>query len=329
MEELRMKRVFVVLLVASLLAFLSVTPTCAQSPESRQIIIGYPSRSLNVLTLHVAITNGYFAKEGLSVLPIQMRADVAVAAMMNGNVHYNLGFPAPMSAMLRGMPFRFIAVISRFLHQVVSRPELKTASALKGKKFGVSRIEGGDHLQAKDILKAKGSDPKDIEFINLGLPDQGRMQAIRQGLVDAIAVSPPNPVVLKKDGYNVIGGPSDLKVGLLAQAISTTEMRIRENPEEVRKVLRAILQAVRFIREQRPDTINLIAKWMVLTPELATASYEASAPNFSPNGAFSDADIQYSMDTIRAGMNLSKPIPLAQVRDFEILKRAQKDVGLQ
>ena len=88
---------------------------------------------------------------------VQTRADVAAVAMMNSEVHYNVGFAAPMSAMFRGTPFKFIAIISRLLHVVVARPDFKTAMDLKNRKFGVSRIEGGDHLQAIAILRAKGA----------------------------------------------------------------------------------------------------------------------------------------------------------------------------
>ena len=52
------------------------------------------------------------------------------------------------------------------------------------------------------------------------------MLAAQQGIVDAIAVFPPNPFILQKQGFNIIGGPKDLKVGELAQAISVTDSHI-------------------------------------------------------------------------------------------------------
>ena len=320
----------IVMLVIGLEAFAVVLLSrVVNAAEAKRPVIGFPSRSPNVLVLHIAETKGFFRDEAVSPMLVQMRADVAAVAMMSGEIHYNVGFAAPMSAMFRGTPFKFIAILSRLLHVVVSRPDFKTASDLKNRKFGVSRIEGGDHLQARAILRAKGADPKDIQFINLGVPDQGRMLAAQQGLVDAIAVSPPNPFILQKQGFNIIGGPKDLKVGELAQAISVTDSYVRDNPEDVKKVLRGIIRSVRFIHEQRSETIAIMARWLNLTPDLSAVSYDAIVPVFSPDGAYSDAEIQSSMDTVRVSMGLNKSLPLSQVRDFTILRQVQSELGLR
>jgi ABC-type nitrate/sulfonate/bicarbonate transport system substrate-binding protein len=123
-------------------------------------IIGYPSRSYNVLVLHVAEVKGFFRDEKIDPVIVQMGAGPGILAQNSGDIHYYWNFSGPVTAIMKGMPLKIIAIVNRLLHQVVARPEIKSAADLRGKKFGVSRIEGADHLQAKAILRTKGLDPK-------------------------------------------------------------------------------------------------------------------------------------------------------------------------
>ena len=177
----------VLMLAGTLLTF---RPASAQLEKS---IIGYPSRSYNVLVLHVAEVKGFFRDEKLEPILVQMGVGPGILAELNGDIHYYWNFSGPVNAVLTQVPMKIIAIINRLLHQAVARPDVRRAADLRGKKFGVSRIEGADHLQAKAILRAKGVDPKDIQFINLAGGDPARVLALKKGLVDAIAVSPPNP----------------------------------------------------------------------------------------------------------------------------------------
>ncbi len=315
--------IYLLILVGTVLTF---RPVFAQFEKS---IIGYPSRSYNVLVLHVADVKGFFRDEKLEPIVVQMGVGPGILAELNGDVHYYWNFSGPVNGvMTQGMPVKIIAIINRLLHQAVARPEIRSPADLRGKKFGVSRIEGADHLQAKAILRAKGVDPKDIQFINLGGGDPARVLALKKGLVDAIAVSPPNPYALQKEGYPIIGGPRDLKVSLLASAISTTDQRLRDRPDHVRKVLRALVRGLIFVRENRQETIDIMARWMNENQEIASTSYDVMLPEMSKDGTFSDAEIQYSVDEIKTSIGSTKSISLAQVRDFTILYQVQKELNL-
>jgi NitT/TauT family transport system substrate-binding protein len=320
------KSTLLICLLALAGTLLTFRPASAQFEKS---IIGYPSRSYNVLVLHVAEVKGFFRDEKLEPIVVQMGVGPGILAELNGDVHYYWNFSGPVNGvMTQGMPVKIIAIFNRLLHQAVARPEVRSAADLRGKKFGVSRIEGADHLQAKAILRAKGVDPKDIQFINLAGGDPARVLALKKGLVDAIAVSPPNPYALQKEGYSIIGGPRDLKVSLLASAISTIDQRLRDRPDHVRKVLRALVRSLIFVRENRQETINMMGRWMNENQEIASTSYDVMLPEMSRDGTFSDAEIQYSVDEIKTSIGSNKSISLSQIRDFTLLHQVQKELGL-
>ena len=299
------------------------------SAQAEKAMIGYPSRSYNVLVLHVAEAKGFFRDENIEPVLVQMGVGPGMLAVLNGDIHYYWAFSAPVNGIINGMPVKIVAIVNRLLHEIVARPMIRTPTDLQAKKMGVSRIEGADHLQAKAILRAKGIEVKNIQFINLGGGDPARVLALKKGLVDAIAVSPPNPYTLQKEGYNVIGGPRDLKVGLLASALSTTDQRLKEMPEQVKKVLRALLRGLAFVRENRQETINIMMRWLNDTQEIASASYDVLVSELSKDGTFSDTEIEFSVDQFKMSVGSTKAIPLSQVRDFTILRQVQKELGLR
>ena len=69
-----------------------------------------------------------------------------------------------------------------------------------------------------------------------------RVEILRKGLVDAVCTVPPGPVRLAREGYNILGGPKDLKIGSPISAVAVTDMRLKNNRDEAKKVLRAVLR---------------------------------------------------------------------------------------
>ena len=146
------------------------------------------------------------------------------------------------------MPFKILAVLTdKPLHSIIARPEIKTISDLRGKKIGTQRIGGSDHLAAEAILQAKGIDLKDVQFVTLGGDEPVRVEILKKGLVDAVCSVPPGPVRLAREGYNILGGPKDLKIGNPISAVAVTDTRLKTHRDEAKRVLRAVLRGLRFM----------------------------------------------------------------------------------
>ena len=290
--------------------------------------ISYSSRTYAFLPAQVAAVKGFFRDEGLEPVLIQMRSQVAVPALMNGDIQYTLTFGNILTAALQGMPFKQLAVLTeKPLHHVVARPEIKTIADLRGKRVGTQRIGGSDHLAAEAILQAKGLDLKEVQFVTLGADEPVRVEMLKKGLVDAICVSPPGPIRLQKEGYNILGGPKDLKIGSPIAAISITDSRLKENREQAKKVLRAVVRALRVVRERKDEVVPIMMQWLQQTREVAVESYDLIVPSFSPDGSVSDATYQFAVDARLRELKSDKRILLSQLRDFSLLREAQKELG--
>src|SRR6476646_3956239 len=235
----------------------------AQSPTDAadKVILSYSSRSYAFLPAQVAVARGFFKDENLEPLLIQMRSQVTVPALISGEVNYTLSFGNIIGSAMQGMPFKILAVLTdKPLHSLVGRPEIKSINELRGKRIGTQRIGGSDQLAAEAILQAKGIDPKEVQFVTLGGDEPVRVEILKKGLVDAICTVPPGPVRLAREGYNVLGGPKDLKIGNPISAVAVTDMKLKSNREETKRVLRAVLRGLRTMHERKEETISIMPR---------------------------------------------------------------------
>lgn len=313
-------------ILALFLAVLLSAPALA----AEKVVISYSSRSYAFLPAQVALAKGFFKDENLEPLLIQMRSQVTVPALLSGEVQYTLSFGNIIGGAMTGLPFKILAVLTdKPLHSLVARPNIKTIAELRGKRIGSQRIGGSDQLAAEAILQAKGVDLKDVQFITLGGDEPVRTEMLRKGLVDAICTVPPGPVRLAREGYHVLGGPKDLKIGSPISAVAATDARLKTRREETKKVLRAVLRGLRAMHEQRDDTISIMSQWLSQSTDVARDSYDSILPSFSLDGGTADKTYEFAIESRKATVRTDKPIPLSQVRDLSLLREVQKELRLQ
>jgi len=314
----------------AIIALAFLTLASAPVTAADKVIISYSSRSYAFLPAQVAVVKGFFKDENLEPLLIQMRSQVTVPALLSGEVHYTLSFGNIIGSAMAGLPFKILGVLTdKPLHSLVARPDIKTIAELRGKRIGSQRIGGSDQLAAEAILQAKGIDVKDVQFITLGGDEPVRVEMLRKNLVDAICTVPPGPVRLAREGYNVLGGPKDLKIGSPISAVAATDTRLKTQREETKKVLRAVLRGLRAMHERRDDTIAIMSKWLSQSAEVARDSYDSILPSFSLDGGTVDKTYEFAVESRKATVRADKPIPLSQVRDLSLLREVQKELRLQ
>jgi ABC-type nitrate/sulfonate/bicarbonate transport system substrate-binding protein len=178
-------------------------------------------------------------------------------------------------------------------------------------------------------LQAKGIDLKDVQLVTLAADEPVRVEILKKGLVDAVCVSPPGPIRLQKEGYNILGGPKDLKVGSPISAISVTDQRLKENRDEAKRVVRAVVRGLRFLRDRKDEVVPIMSQWLQQPKEVAGESYDLIVNSFSADGGVSDATYQFAVDARLKEIKSDKRVPLSQLRDFSLLREVQKELKLQ
>ena len=106
-----------------------------------------------------------------------------------------------------------------------------------------------------------------------------------------------------------------------ASGMITSDRLIKENPQLVKRGLRAILKANRFIEENRQETIRVLLQWVKQTPDIAARSYDVELKSILLDGIMSDSDMENFLDRL-----FDKKKPLDEVRDFSHVRAAWKEL---
>jgi NitT/TauT family transport system substrate-binding protein len=288
--------------------------------QAQKIRIAYSSRSNTVTPLYVAADKGFFHEEGLEVELIQVSPRLGAMAVMNGDVAFTTSFTSTFRAILQGVPLKLVMVaLKKGIYYLVTRPEIKNVQELKGKKLGIATIRGTDSIVAEELLRSKGFNPSQLQQIVIG-DTRLRAQALMTGVVQVVSLSPPHDLLLKHRGYNILAGPPE--VGLPASGLFTSSRLLKENPQAVNRTLRAVVKANRFIAANRQETIAAMLKWLPQTQEVASQSYDVELKALTQDGQMTDAELESLID--RLG---EKKRPLDEVRDFNPVRRAIKELG--
>jgi NitT/TauT family transport system substrate-binding protein len=319
--------VLAAVLIIALLAFEPVTSYAAQA-NLEELVIGYPSRSLTELPTHVAAKDGFFRAEGLDVKLVQARSNILAAALASGSMAYVTSVTTVLGGIMGGLPAKVIAGITKnnpdFL---MARPEIRSLEGLKGKKLAISGFGGASHQRLLTILTKAGLNPaSDVTILSVG-DARLRLEQLRAGAIDATVLTAPNNFMAERAGFRSLGSSSEL-LAVPTVGISTLERRLKEKPEEAKKVLRALLKGMRRMKDRRDEAVVISMEWLGLDRELAERSYDVMLPNYSLDGAIDPAALQASIDQLsqrRGGAN--KPITAADVTDFSFLEQVRKELA--
>jgi len=308
------------LLLLILVIFLGWRPEPLAAQELQKVRISYSSRSNSTTVYQVALAKGFFKEEGLEPEMIQMNPRLGGLAVMNGDIEFTTTFGSTLRAIIGGLPIKFVAIsVRKTDHFLISRPEFKTVQDLRGKRLGVSTLFGTDQLAAEEMMQSKGLNPSAMQVVALG-DAPVRVQALRTGLVEAIAMNSPHDLALIKSGYNALAGPQDLKRALPLAGLAVKDSLPKEKPGLIKHALRAVLKAHRFIFDNKQETTRIMMQWLSQPPEAASRSYEMALLTLSRNGEIADADLELLTEKKR---------PLNEVRDYTLLREAQKELGMR
>jgi NitT/TauT family transport system substrate-binding protein len=303
-----------------IVAFLSPLPARDASAQAQKIRISLSSRSNTNTTYYVAQARGMFKEEGLEVEFIQVNPRLGAMAVLNGDVTFTTSFVSTFRGIVQGLPMKTVFILlKKGVYFLMVRPEIiKDVQDLKGKKLGVTAVGGGDHIVGRELLRMKGLDPGLMQAIAIGEPAL-RAQAVLSNVVQAVSVSPPHDLMLQRMGLKAISGPPE--IGVPSSGLFVADRLIKENPQILRRTIRAMLKANRFIEEQRDETIRIMARAVAQPLEVAARSYDVELKALAKDGQMTDAEMEFQMERLA-----DKKRPLDEVRDFFHARQAVKEL---
>lgn len=258
--------------LAALLLLVAAVPSgfAAERPLEK-IRIAVSSKSLGFLDTWAAKERGFFRKHGLDAEIIAMRPPLTIGALQAGEIDYAIGASITARGAISGAPVRIVSLALRSsFHTLVARPAIKTIADMKGKTVAVT-VGAADDFVARHLLRRGGVDPRDVHFVNMGGSDT-RFPALHAGTIDASPLSLPFFVVAKRQGYNLLGTASDV-LDMATVGIGTSLKKIQQEREQVKKMVRAQLDTLRWIKTQKAEVVPFLQKFYGLDEAMAVESH--------------------------------------------------------
>jgi NitT/TauT family transport system substrate-binding protein len=314
------------LIVALLLIFNLLNLASGVSyAETVKVIL--PGNSMGYLPLFVAIHRGFFKDEGLEIELPRLVPAMAHNALIAGEAHYHGLADSGLRLAARGLPLKAIFYAAdRPMYYLVAQKDIRAVPELKGKRIGVSQFGGTSDLSARLALKHFGIEPeKDALLIQIGA-EGTRMAALRAGSVAAIIVPVPAVAILKREGFNEVSFVGDV-VEFASNGYTTTEQRIREQPQEVKKVVRGLYRGLRYAKENPEGTVSVIQREWKVDREIATESYGAIVKALNEDGMISEKQLRVHFDIIRKTEKNIGDIPVEKVADFRLLREVKRELS--
>lgn len=294
-----------------------------------KIRLSVSTTDVSFLSGGVALKRGFFKEEGFEAEVIRMSANVSMTALATGDIDYTMLFGSVVRASLRGLPLKVVACsLDSSTHTLISRPEFKSVKELKGKTLGVSTIGATADVAARMMIKHYGIDPdREMKIVPLG-PTQARFAALKEGIIEVTVISPPADVEAKKIGFNVLARAYEL-FKFPFSGLAANVKKIREKPDEVKRVIKALIKANQYIRANREGTIQVLMEWGRTDRESAAASYDATVRVFNSDGSIPEDGLRTIIEQAKKEMRISREVAFNEVSDLTTLREAQRELGIK
>jgi NitT/TauT family transport system substrate-binding protein len=250
-------------------------------PAPIKLRAAYTSISGAMAPLWAAYEGGFFEREGLAVeVSAFPSGNEGIQALMANEVDFlQIAGSTTAAAALGGGDVVVLATTVRtIVTSLVARPEIQQPEDLRGKAVGISRLGTSIDTAARVALRHLGLEPeREVAIIQAGsMPNiLGAMEA---GRVQAGVLSYPSVTQARKLGYRLLLDIGTLGIPYASTGVSTRRSLVAEQPEVVRRYLRAQLAAIQRLRTDKPFALELFRQYLRTDdPDVLEETYEIYA----------------------------------------------------
>jgi NitT/TauT family transport system substrate-binding protein len=266
-RKIILRTVFGIILI---LTFAVLSASCQKTEKStgpkEKVTIGVGSGGLS-LPFIIAQEKGFYSIEGLdATIRFYPSGKKALEAMFAGEVDIATSTETPI--VLASFARDDFSIFATFAYsydnsKVIGRKDRGIAKPadLKGKKIGFT-AKTSSHFFIHLYLIEHQIDPADVEFVDFAPTDL--FGALKDGKVDAVATFEP----YASEALKALSGKAVRLPGsnLYRETFNIAVMRnyAKEHPELLKRILKAIDKATKFIKQDRNESIAVMNKSLKL-----------------------------------------------------------------
>jgi ABC-type nitrate/sulfonate/bicarbonate transport system substrate-binding protein len=316
-------------IVMCLLLVLCCVSSTARGERIRTVV---PQSNLNYLSVYVAESKGFFKHEGLENETLVLTGPVAAAALLGGSVDFGGGGGSAMRGAVGGAPLKAIFFqTDKVTSYLVTDPSIVKPADLRGKKIAVGGIGSSQDRIILKYIEQAGLSAGDITRIAMGADAGRRIQAIKTGAIHATLLDPGTLSYAETEGLRVLAFMGDL-FPFPFQAFATTDEKLKENPDQVKRWLRAMVGALMFVRDRPEEAAEVGIKRLRIGHVAKTAMVEsirrynravaAGVPGLPTSEGIRNV-IEYE---VRQPLKLEREIPQESLMNLKFIEQVKTEL---
>ena len=174
-----------------------------------------------------------------------------------------------------------------------------TLSGLKGKRVAVSGLADSSYIMLQEVFKKNGLQGGGREVVTIVMGDSpSRFNALLSGTIDATPVTLPYNFRAEDANFRELVSFIKEDLVLLAGGLAMQENLYNKDPALVRTFLRATLKGFIYTSENRAGTIQVLAKNIKITEQLAAKTYDLGRTAMTPDGSLSEDAQRKAVDMV-------------------------------
>lgn len=293
----------------------------------------YSPIAIQSLPWWLAKESKLYEKYGLDVdIFFEGASSAIIQDMLSGAANLaGLAGPAVVGNVLKGGDvIQVAAVIKTFTLPMYAQPSITSLADLKGKKVGVSRFGSISHFSALAVIQRAGI--KDVAIVQTGgIPESAA--ALSSGAVAAAMVPPPQSILLRERGFRELVGIKqfrDMDIPFVENGIAARRSYAEKNPSVVKRFIKAVLEGVKKISEDREFSMKAISKYTKISdPNWLEESYRFAVdifpkdPRVPPEAMHALVEQSISLNLIDA--EAARKMPLTAYYDNRYVEELEKE----
>jgi NitT/TauT family transport system substrate-binding protein len=316
-----------IIATASLALLAAITASPARANDHMKMAV--PGILSAFADYYLAIDKGYFAAESIDAEIIQAGGNVAIPALISGDLQYSTSPGVAISAMLRGAEIKIVYVNDDHVpYQLWSlSPDVKTLADLKGKQIAIETRGDTHELAVRRALSLAGIDASTIALTPLS--NRGAVvAAVTSGAVGAASMMMDELERLKTTpGAHMV---YDLEqIPLIAGGGVFSEAMLKDHRDLAKRFLRAAVKGARYA-DANPDAVIVATRQRnpVQTPDEIRRAIESNIPLRTKDGTITMEVAQQEITNRAAviGLPTDQVRPADQMFDFTMLREVNAEL---
>jgi ABC-type nitrate/sulfonate/bicarbonate transport system substrate-binding protein len=251
-------------------------------------------------------------------------AVTAVQALLGNQIHFIFSVGPQMPSIWEGSDIILLAQqVGRPTFSMIVTPDIQRVSDLKGKKIGVS-FGGSTFAGTKALLELNKISDKDVQYISIP-GSSPKIAAMQQGIIQAALLAPPSDYIAIKAGFRRLVNLADIFKDTSFSGLAATGKTIKEQPQFVKRMVRAVVRGVIHTRDNPEDAIQVMVRHWRMERDVAVDAYQLVREALNPVPTEKGVELMAQWQAI--ALNTKPKRPVKEYMDLRFVNEVVAELG--